>query len=207
MYALSVLSTGESHTLSPLSRYHELHTVYKGFDVEILSQYGDKDCQRIRQQSPVSSQSFKVQSVVTAAKLIKQMEAERSEGFLGFLWQFHCETSDKRIEETERVLPVSLSLSSYSSVVDYRSESRNNRQRMLADGYSPTKTVHLMCSALQKAGFKRFGTEACLLFMDNIGLLNYHHRTCFCWEQCEQEYQTVLKIVNQQKKQTKKQTK
>jgi len=86
-------------------------------------------------------------------------------------------------------------LSTTPKDIDFRALAQN-RSRLIADGQEPTQAVFALKAVLKKHRFKQLGPDAVMRFMANIGLINFHPRSCCCFQQCEQEHQQILQIIS-----------
>jgi len=194
--AFAVLVTGLRPT-DVLNRWLEFCVAYHQFDVAVVSQYGEADKKRLKASCPLCRDTVKIDAIIENAKAIQKMETERCGSFLQLLWSLH--TSDastpNHFLESERILPHSASSPPMHSDTEINFAAHQSALAIIADGLVPTRAIRRgLKLALSGRKFRRMGDDACLLFAQLIGLVNHHRRECWCWEQCEDEFDAVMRI-------------
>ena len=138
----------------------------------------------------------KINAVVNNAKLIVAMDAEAGAGagagagtgagagagtpsFADFIWGY-CPTN-KRERLKVKKSPSGNHMRTNFNAKDYKNLTES-------DGVHPTKTVMALSGALKKRGFKFMGPTTTLSFMQAVGLVNHHGKTCFAFARNEAEF-------------------
>jgi hypothetical protein len=72
--------------------------------------------------------------------------------------------------------------------------SKKSTECGVADGVTPTVSVFALKGTLRQLKMRRMAEDGCLLFAQIIGLVNHHHRSCFAFQPCEDEYHQVVHV-------------
>lgn len=122
---------------------------FDNFDPEKIARYGEEDIERLMNDKGIIRNRLKVLSTIKNAALYLEMEQEKTGYFSEFIWSF---TGGKILQ--------------------------NNWQN-LAQLPAATAESEAMSKALKKKGFKFCGPTICYAFMQAVGIVNDHNRSCF----------------------------
>ena len=119
----------------------------------------------------------KLNAVVNNAKLIVAMNEAAAPTFADFLWGY-CPTNKR-----ERLKAKNLGTHMRTNF-----NARDYKGLVESDGVHPTKTVMALSGALKARGFQFMGPTTTLSFMQAVGLVNHHGKTCFAFARNEAEF-------------------
>lgn len=126
---------------------------FDGFDPEKIAHYNDLDIERLMQDKGIIRNRLKIKATISSAQVYLKMEQEKAGSFATFIWSF---TKGKIIHN---------SWDSYDQ--------------------APTATPdsEAMSKALKKKGFKFCGPTICYAFMQAVGIVNDHNKSCFRYKE------------------------
>ena len=200
MQSLELMQAGLSWSCI-MGKWAGFERAFEEFDVDKVSQYDEKDVERLLNDPDIVRNRLKVQAVIQNARTIRQLQDETPHGFLHLLFQHHLPHSPHRIHTHERILPTGRHQPSWMRT-DYRTASY--KDRTVTDGVHPSISVVELSKDLKRAGFRFMGETVVLSYMQAIGLMNHHARDCGWFQQCEDGYEKVRRMFVEDAEERKK---
>jgi len=138
-----------------LRKREEMLRAYDGFDPDKLSQYTDKDRERLLSNAGIIRSKLKVNATITNAQIFVKMRDEDGIDFSQYLWDFVGGAPIQNQWEHHKDAPVD----------------------------SPESIA--MSKDLKKRGFKFVGPVIVYAFMQAVGMINDHTVSCHAYRPCQ----------------------
>lgn len=121
---------------------------FDGFDPEVIAKYGDKDIERLMNDTGIVRNRLKILATIKNAKGYLEIEKEKPGAFSEFIWNF---TGGKV---------------------------KKNAFKSMTEIPTQSPEAEAMSKALKKRGFGFVGPTICYAFMQAVGIVNDHITTC-----------------------------
>lgn len=132
-----------------LRKRETFRAAYDNWDAERIVQYGDADIARLMADPGIIRNRAKIHAAIGNARAFLELQHEG--GFGAFVWSF----------------------------VGGAPMMRETQPAGIEDLPATTLESDAMSKALKKRGFKFVGSTICYAFMQSVGMVNDHERSCF----------------------------
>jgi DNA-3-methyladenine glycosylase I len=162
-------------------------TAFRQFDYNVISQWevDDKHYNALMNNSGIIRNKRKISSVLNNAKIAAQMDKDKENGFVKYIWSFA-----KQQLESERLLCSKKMLTNHMRDANRINEDPSTVTE--ADGVHPTRIASIIQKQMKADGFQHLGVVTILCFMQAVGMCNHHDPSCCVYEECEKQYRDAL---------------
>ena len=157
---------------------------FANFDARSVAEFDETRIEKLLTDTRIVRNRAKIMAVVNNARRIVEMESEKRDSFVDFVWSFSPSHPDERLR-------VDRTPSGTHMRTDMKD--RNYAKRVRSDGAHPTRTCVEMSKALKARGFKFMGPTVVLSFMQAVGLMNHHDKSCHVFERNEKLHAKVTR--------------